>query len=251
VNWQAVIGLSYFILGFFFFGAVLMTVGAIGNPQKIGLLQFDSFRRSDVLDWLTFTSADPSFANRLSQVHVNGGAGTPGVRGGGDPPRRRPRRTASRLSRARCPRLTYSDSGARRAGERVDERGKGDDDRMDRGGHAVARRAAGAGYRREQRAGVPDGGGAGAGREGVAGVTGPPRCFWKWPATRVHSRSVTTGTGTHKTTTVYYGVYVVPFFGGPIGISTSPIAAGDRMIGPQRHQAAVGVPLQRSELRAE
>jgi ABC-2 type transport system permease protein len=32
--WQAVIGFSYFVLGFFFFGAVLMTVGAIGNTQK-------------------------------------------------------------------------------------------------------------------------------------------------------------------------------------------------------------------------
>ncbi|GAC1347528.1 MAG: ABC transporter permease [Myxococcales bacterium] len=31
---QALIGLSYFILGFFFFGAVLLTVGAMGNTQK-------------------------------------------------------------------------------------------------------------------------------------------------------------------------------------------------------------------------
>ena len=31
---QAVIGLAYFVLGFFFFGAVLMTIGAIGNTQK-------------------------------------------------------------------------------------------------------------------------------------------------------------------------------------------------------------------------
>lgn len=31
---QAVIGFAYFILGFFFFGAVLMTVGSIGNTQK-------------------------------------------------------------------------------------------------------------------------------------------------------------------------------------------------------------------------
>ncbi len=31
---QALIGLTYFILGFFFFGAVLLAVGAIGNTQK-------------------------------------------------------------------------------------------------------------------------------------------------------------------------------------------------------------------------
>ncbi len=31
---QAVVGLCYFVLGFFFFGAVLLTVGAIGNTQK-------------------------------------------------------------------------------------------------------------------------------------------------------------------------------------------------------------------------
>ena len=31
---QGLVGLCYFILGFFFFGAVLLTVGAIGNTQK-------------------------------------------------------------------------------------------------------------------------------------------------------------------------------------------------------------------------
>lgn len=31
---QALVGLTYFILGFFFFGAVLLAVGAIGNTQK-------------------------------------------------------------------------------------------------------------------------------------------------------------------------------------------------------------------------
>ena len=31
---QAMVGICYFVLGFFFFGAVLLTVGAIGNTQK-------------------------------------------------------------------------------------------------------------------------------------------------------------------------------------------------------------------------
>jgi hypothetical protein len=48
------------------------------QSQKIGLLEFDTFRLSDVIDWLALLQADPSFASRLSTVPVNGGVSQPG-----------------------------------------------------------------------------------------------------------------------------------------------------------------------------
>jgi Bacterial Ig-like domain (group 1)/Subtilase family len=49
------------------------------NNQKIGLLEFDTFHPSDVQDWLALLHANPTFADRLSEVPVNGGAGSPGA----------------------------------------------------------------------------------------------------------------------------------------------------------------------------
>ena len=48
------------------------------NMQKIGLLEFDTFDHSDVSGWLSLVHGNPLFANHLSEVHVNGGAGSPG-----------------------------------------------------------------------------------------------------------------------------------------------------------------------------
>jgi hypothetical protein len=45
-----------------------------GTGQTIGLLEFDTFNRSDVADYLALRGAPPSRINDLSQVHVNGGA---------------------------------------------------------------------------------------------------------------------------------------------------------------------------------
>jgi Pro-kumamolisin, activation domain/Bacterial Ig-like domain (group 1)/Bacterial Ig-like domain (group 3) len=47
------------------------------NPQKIGLLEFDTFRPSDVQDWLEIFGNAASFA-QLSTVPVNGGVAEPG-----------------------------------------------------------------------------------------------------------------------------------------------------------------------------
>jgi len=49
------------------------------NGQKIGLLEFDTFHPSDVRDWLSLIHANPTFANHLIEVHVNGGVGSPGA----------------------------------------------------------------------------------------------------------------------------------------------------------------------------
>lgn len=49
-------------------------VAADAPPQKIGLAQFDSFRMSDVADWLALVNAPASTINRVSSVAVNGGA---------------------------------------------------------------------------------------------------------------------------------------------------------------------------------
>lgn len=43
-------------------------------PQRIGLAQFDSFRMSDVADFLALVNAPASAINRLSSVAVDGGA---------------------------------------------------------------------------------------------------------------------------------------------------------------------------------
>jgi hypothetical protein len=45
-----------------------------GTGQKIGLVQFDSFRVSDVANFLAFIGFAPSQINRLSEVKLNGGA---------------------------------------------------------------------------------------------------------------------------------------------------------------------------------
>jgi hypothetical protein len=49
------------------------------NQQRIGLLEFDTFRPSDIQDWLNLGHGDPSFASRLSAVPVNGGVNSPGA----------------------------------------------------------------------------------------------------------------------------------------------------------------------------
>jgi hypothetical protein len=47
--------------------------------QKIGLLEFDTYRASDVADWLNLMNFDPSLQGRLSEVPVNGGVTSPGA----------------------------------------------------------------------------------------------------------------------------------------------------------------------------
>jgi len=65
-------------------GTLAKTMGALaasvpwgdarGNGQKIGILAFDTFTRSDVSDYLALAGYPASLMSRLSQVHVNGGA---------------------------------------------------------------------------------------------------------------------------------------------------------------------------------
>jgi hypothetical protein len=45
-----------------------------GANQTIGLLEFDSFNVSDIRDYLALTGHSAAELNRLSQIHVNGGA---------------------------------------------------------------------------------------------------------------------------------------------------------------------------------
>lgn len=47
------------------------------NPQKIGLLEFDTFNPSDVSNWLTLAGGGATFGE-LSEVAVNGGVTAPG-----------------------------------------------------------------------------------------------------------------------------------------------------------------------------
>ena len=47
------------------------------NPQKIGLLEFDTFHPTDVQDWLEFIGGGATFG-QLSEVPVNGGVASPG-----------------------------------------------------------------------------------------------------------------------------------------------------------------------------
>jgi hypothetical protein len=47
---------------------------ASGTGQKVGLLQFDTFLRSDVENFLALTGAAPGQIEKLSEVKVNGGA---------------------------------------------------------------------------------------------------------------------------------------------------------------------------------
>ncbi|MBI2755846.1 MAG: Ig-like domain-containing protein, partial [Chloroflexi bacterium] len=56
-------------------------VQAAANAQKVGLVEFDAFRQSDVADWLRLinpASVTPQLS-RLSTVAVNGGVATPGL----------------------------------------------------------------------------------------------------------------------------------------------------------------------------
>ncbi len=64
------------------FGPSALTLGdsraARGvSPQKIGLLEFDTYNRSDVADWLSALGGEAALA-KLSDVPVNGGVSTPG-----------------------------------------------------------------------------------------------------------------------------------------------------------------------------
>ena len=49
-------------------------LGADGTGQTIGLLEFDSFNPNDITDYLAYVGLPATEINRLSQVHVNGGA---------------------------------------------------------------------------------------------------------------------------------------------------------------------------------
>jgi hypothetical protein len=53
-------------------------VGAAAR-QKIGLLEFDTYRPTDVTDWLNLEGIPPTLAAHLSEVNVNGGLATPGA----------------------------------------------------------------------------------------------------------------------------------------------------------------------------
>ena len=60
--------------------AYLKAIGKLPKSDpKIGLLEFDSYKASDVADWLTYMGMDPSAASRLSEVNVNGGVPVPGA----------------------------------------------------------------------------------------------------------------------------------------------------------------------------
>ena len=48
------------------------------NPQKIGLLEFDTFHESDVADWLSLLGGTAPTLGGLSEVPVNGGVASPG-----------------------------------------------------------------------------------------------------------------------------------------------------------------------------
>ncbi|MDR3648751.1 MAG: protease pro-enzyme activation domain-containing protein [Acidimicrobiales bacterium] len=54
-------------------------VAADPPAQKIGLLEFDTYHPSDVTDWLALAQGNPTIANRLSEVNVNGGVSSPGA----------------------------------------------------------------------------------------------------------------------------------------------------------------------------
>ena len=50
---------------------------AVANPQKIGLLEFDTFKPTDISNWLGLLGGDGPPAN-LSEFAVNGGVASPG-----------------------------------------------------------------------------------------------------------------------------------------------------------------------------
>ena len=49
-------------------------IDANGTGQKVALLQFDTFRPSDISNYLALVRLPATHINRVSQVHVNGGA---------------------------------------------------------------------------------------------------------------------------------------------------------------------------------
>jgi len=49
-------------------------LGIDGSGQTIGLLEFDTFNKSDIADYLALVGRPAADVNLLSQVHVNGGA---------------------------------------------------------------------------------------------------------------------------------------------------------------------------------
>lgn len=53
--------------------------GAIGTGQTVGLVQFDTFHRSDIEDFLTLFGASLDAMDHLSEVAVDGGVATPGA----------------------------------------------------------------------------------------------------------------------------------------------------------------------------
>lgn len=54
--------------------------GADGTGQTIGLLEFDTFHLSDVADYISLIGLAPTKLDDISEIHVNGGAGsTPGA----------------------------------------------------------------------------------------------------------------------------------------------------------------------------
>ena len=50
-----------------------------GTGQSIGLVQFDTFVTSDVVDYFLLIGAPPEQIDKLSRVSVNGGVATPGA----------------------------------------------------------------------------------------------------------------------------------------------------------------------------
>ncbi|MFL6208935.1 MAG: protease pro-enzyme activation domain-containing protein [Pyrinomonadaceae bacterium] len=54
--------------------AALRWLDVNGTGQTVGLLEFDTFNRNDIRDYLALAGYPSSDINRLSQVHVNGGA---------------------------------------------------------------------------------------------------------------------------------------------------------------------------------
>ena len=54
------------------------SLGATGNGQKVGLLEFDNFVKSDVQAYLFLVGLSPLLINNLSEVNVDGGV-APGV----------------------------------------------------------------------------------------------------------------------------------------------------------------------------
>jgi uncharacterized repeat protein (TIGR01451 family) len=47
--------------------------------EKIGLLEFDTYRQSDVSDWINLSKANTAALSQLSEVPVNGGVASPGA----------------------------------------------------------------------------------------------------------------------------------------------------------------------------